>query len=364
MIVRFPEASIVPPTTNAPATAYVQAIAATAPVPASSAPAAVAITATASEIAIVATAVPAAPHAAAAAPTCSLVDLAAYAASQNPCSALHVGHKSEASPVKVPESIQSATEYVQDIVKLLFHEETHYLPKFNFMDGQVDINPKMRAILIDWLVEVHLKYHLRMETLYLTVNIIDRFLGQVPVPRKQLQLIGVVAMLIASKFEEVRPPQIKDFIYITDNAYSKKDVVEMECTMLGTLAFRVVVPTAGHFLETLLTASKSEQVQREIAFYLVELSLLDHRMVRHAASMLAAAALLLSNELSGLKPVWPSVLVRHSHYPESVLRIVAGELRTLLNAAPSASLQAVRKKYSQNTRLSVAKMPSLIAEAS
>ena len=83
----------------------------------------------------------------------------------------------------------------------------------------------MRAILIDWLVEVHLKFKLVPESLYLTVNLIDRYLEKEQVNRQHLQLIGVTAMLIGCKYEEIYPPVVKDFVYITDNAYSKAEVL-------------------------------------------------------------------------------------------------------------------------------------------
>ncbi len=97
----------------------------------------------------------------------------------------------------------------------------------------------MRAILIDWLVEVHLKFKLVPESLYLTVNLIDRYLELEQVNRQRLQLVGVTAMLIACKYEEIYPPIVKDFVYITDNAYSKEEILEMERRMLQTLDFDI-----------------------------------------------------------------------------------------------------------------------------
>merc|ERR1719265_868305 len=96
-----------------------------------------------------------------------------------------------------------------------------------------------------------MKYRLRPESLYLTINLIDRYLSKMPVLRKRLQLVGVVAMFIAAKFEEITPPELHDFVYITDNAYTKEDILVMECTMLSTLGFQIVVPTAAHFLDQL-----------------------------------------------------------------------------------------------------------------
>ena len=86
----------------------------------------------------------------------------------------------------------------------------------------------MRSILVDWLVEVHLKFKLVPETLYLTVNIIDRYLSLTSVTRPKLQLVGVTALLIASKYEEIYPPELRDLVYICDRAYSKSEILKME----------------------------------------------------------------------------------------------------------------------------------------
>ena len=86
------------------------------------------------------------------------------------------------------------------------------------MSKQTDINAKMRSILIDWLVEVHLKFKLMPETLYLTVNLIDRFLEKEQIMRNKLQLVGVTAMFMASKYEEIEEiyaPECRDFVYIS-----------------------------------------------------------------------------------------------------------------------------------------------------
>lgn len=95
------------------------------------------------------------------------------------------------------------------------------------MAKQFDINERMRGILIDWLIEVHYKFELMEETLYLTVNIIDRFLAVQSVVRKKLQLVGVTALLLACKYEEVSVPVVEDLVLITDRAFSRKEVLDM-----------------------------------------------------------------------------------------------------------------------------------------
>lgn len=90
----------------------------------------------------------------------------------------------------------------------------------------------MRSILIDWLVEVHYKFKLVPETLYLTVNLIDRYLSIQQVKRDKLQLVGVTCMFIACKYEEIYPPIVKDFVCITDKAYTKEEILELESKVL------------------------------------------------------------------------------------------------------------------------------------
>jgi hypothetical protein len=110
-----------------------------------------------------------------------------------------------------------------------------------YMRQQAHINEKMRAILIDWLVEVHLKFKLVPETLYLTVNLIDRYLLGSPVERSNLQLVGVSALLLASKYEEIYPPELKDLVYITDKAYTQEQILGMEEKMVKALKYKMTI---------------------------------------------------------------------------------------------------------------------------
>ena len=102
------------------------------------------------------------------------------------------------------------------------------LPFYGYMKQQTEINESMRAILVDWLIDVHAKFRLLPETLFLTINLIDRYLSKTQGQKSRLQLVGVAALLIATKYEEIYPPTLKDLVYITDKAYSEKDIVTME----------------------------------------------------------------------------------------------------------------------------------------
>ena len=96
------------------------------------------------------------------------------------------------------------------------------------MEQQSDINSAMRTILIDWLIEVADEYKVNDETLFLCVQYIDRFLSTVNVTRSKLQLLGTTCMYIASKYEEMYPPALEEFSFITDNTYETKHILRME----------------------------------------------------------------------------------------------------------------------------------------
>jgi cyclin B len=223
---------------------------------------------------------------------------------------------------------------------------------------QVDITGKMRTILVDWLIEVHMKYRLRAETLHLTINLVDRYISRTAVMRKRLQLVGVVSMFIASKFEEINPPEVRDWVYITDNAYTKDEVLQMECHMLTTLSFQIVVPTAAQFFDFLPKANGCDDAHSALAQYIIELGLLDIRMLQHTPSHVVSAALLLSNKLLKRNVVWPASMVQESRHGEIALAGCVEELRQLLEAdqaGEGGQLRAVHKKFSCVDRHSVAK---------
>ncbi|CAN0892275.1 CYCA1-1 [Linum grandiflorum] len=187
-----------------------------------------------------------------------------------------------------------------DIYKHLRASETKKRPASDFMERtQKDINASMRAILIDWLVEVAEEYRLVPDTLYLTVNYIDRYLSGNVIDRQKLQLLGVACMMIAAKYEEICAPQVEEFCYITDNTYFKDELLEMESAVLDYLKFEMTAPTAKCFLRRFIRAAQGldevPSMQLEcLANYISELSLLEYNMLRYAPSIVAASSIFLA----------------------------------------------------------------------
>lgn len=240
----------------------------------------------------------------------------------------------------------AVVEYIDDIYSHYKKTESSGCVSPNYMENQHDINEKMRGILIDWLVEVHYKFELMEETLYLTVNLIDRFLAIQPVVRKKLQLVGVTAMLLACKYEEVSVPVVEDLILISDKAYTRKEVLDMEKLMVNTLQFKLTVPTAYVFMRRYLKAAQSDKKLELLSFFIIELCLVEYEMLKFPPSLLAAAAIFTAQcSLNGAK-YWSKTSERYTNYLEYQLSECSKLMVMFHQKAATGKLTGVHRKYS------------------
>ncbi|PQP95833.1 hypothetical protein Pyn_24399 [Prunus yedoensis var. nudiflora] len=218
-----------------------------------------------------------------------------------------------------------------------------------YMALQPEINPKMRSILVDWLIEVHHKFELMPETLYLTINLIDRFLSVKVVPRRELQLVGISSMLLASKYEEIWAPEVNDFVCISDNAYGKEKVLVMEKAILGKLGWCLTVPTTYVFLVRYIKASSApsdDELMENMVYFLAELGLMDYSAtILYCPSMMAASAVYVARCTLDRTPFWTETLKHHTGYSEDELMDCAKLLHTFHSAAAESKLKAVYNKF-------------------
>jgi hypothetical protein len=231
------------------------------------------------------------------------------------------------------------------------------------MDSQPEINERMRAILIDWLVDVHTKFDLSPETLYLTINIVDRFLAVKLVPRKELQLVGISAMLMASKYEEIWPPEVNDFVTLSDYAYTHEQILVMEKTILGKLEWTLTVPTPFVFLIRFIKAASvpgvpSDQEPLEnMAHFLSELGMMHYATLMYCPSMVAAAAVFAARCTLNKSPVWNETLKMHTGYSEEQLMDCAKLLTSFHSSVGNGKLKVLYRKYSDPQKGAVAVLP-------
>nr|Q60FX9.1 RecName: Full=G2/mitotic-specific cyclin-B2 [Anguilla japonica]BAD52077.1 cyclin B2 [Anguilla japonica] len=256
---------------------------------------------------------------------------------------------------------QLCSEYVKDIYVYLRNLEVQQCIRPRYMQGY-EINERMRALLVDWLIQVHSRFQLLQETLYMTVAILDRFLQVQPVSRRKLQLVGVTAMLVASKYEEMYAPEVGDFVYITDNAFTKAQIREMEMLILRDLNFQLGRPLPLHFLRRASKAGSADAEKHTLAKYLMELTLMDYDMLHYHPSEIAAAALCLSQlVLDGQK--WSATQQHYSTYNEDHLKPIMQHMAknvVRVNEGLTKHM-AIKNKYASSRLMRISLLPQLKA---
>uniref|UniRef100_A0A1J3CQT7 Cyclin-B2-3 n=1 Tax=Noccaea caerulescens TaxID=107243 RepID=A0A1J3CQT7_NOCCA len=239
----------------------------------------------------------------------------------------------------------AVVEYIEDIYDFYKKIEEHSCVAPNYMDNQKDLNERMRGILIDWLIEVHYKFELMEETLYLTISVIDRFLAVHQIVRKKLQLVGVTALLLACKYEEVSVPVVDDLILISDKAYTRREVLDMEKLMANTLQFNFSLPTPYVFMKRFLKAAQSDKKLEVLSFLIIDLCLVEYEMLEYAPSKLAASAVYTAQcALNGFEE-WSKTCEFHTGYKEEQLLECARKMVAFHHKAGTGKLTGVHRKY-------------------
>lgn len=255
---------------------------------------------------------------------------------------------------------QLCAEYAQEIYQYMHKLERKFHVNPRYMSQRTTITDKMRAILVDWLIQVHNRFRLLQETLYITVSILDRFLSIYDPTKDELQLIGVSAMLLACKYEEMYCPEISDFVYITDNTYKKGQIRKMEGIIFKQLEFSVGKPLCLHFLRRNSKAGEVDGVKHTMAKYFMELSLVDYGCMKFLPSEIAAAALYIAMKADDGSE-WTPTCEYYSMYPESKLLPCARRVASLITKTldGNAKLKAVYNKYSTPKFMEISKRSCL-----
>lgn len=163
------------------------------------------------------------------------------------------------------------------------------MPEVDYMANQNEVTWKMRGILVDWLIEIHTKFRLLPETIFLATNIIDRFLSTRVVSLVKFQLVGVTALFIAAKYEEVVCPSVSNFLYMTDGGYGDDEILKAERYVLSMIDFNLSYPNPINFLRRISKADGYDIQSRTMAKYLMEISIVDHKFMGTPPSLIAAA---------------------------------------------------------------------------
>ncbi|WZZ57725.1 hypothetical protein YC2023_057832 [Brassica napus] len=250
-------------------------------------------------------------------------------------------------------------EYVDDIYQFYWTAEALNPALGYYLSTQTKVSPVTRGILINWLIEVHSKFDLMHETLYLTMNLLDRYLSQVPVQKNEMQLIGLTALLLASKYEDYWHPRIKDLISISAETYTREQILGMERTMLKQLKFRLNEATPYVFMLRFLKAAQSNKKLQQLSFYLIELCLVEYEALKFKPSLLCASAIYVARCTLHMTPVWTALLNSHTHYNVSQMKDCSDMILRFHKAAKTGKLRVTYDKYMKSERSNVAVLKPL-----
>lgn len=189
----------------------------------------------------------------------------------------------------------------------------------------------MRIILIDWMVYVQYTLKLTQNTLFFAINYLDRFLELREITSSKLQLAGTTTLFIASKYEEVHPPSITDFSYITAKSCAVPEIISMEILILKTLSYSLTVVTPNVLVKYLCTLDDNIGTNiKALVDCLLEISLFECNMLKYTPSILSAAAIYFARKVLNLNPAWTLALIRHTGYEEEEIRECSRDMYKLV----------------------------------
>lgn len=250
-------------------------------------------------------------------------------------------------------------EYSNDIFQYVISTENQNKPIYNYLLKHNDINEVLRLKLIDWLIDVHQYFDLRPETLYLCVNILDRYLSHEEITSSRLQLIGISSMFIASKYEEIYPPDLKDFTFVTREKFTKSEILKAEGEILRKLDFNLLHISPLLVFNRLIFISSNGKEDylsvhmsqiRNLSNFFMELCLLEYRMLKYPSSIIAASSLFFSRKIMGIKPYWPKEEIKKQVdiNTDSLLEC-AKDIYFIFKKEMMSKLKTLKNKYSKES---------------
>ncbi|KAJ3113664.1 G2/mitotic-specific cyclin, partial [Nowakowskiella sp. JEL0407] len=238
-------------------------------------------------------------------------------------------------------------EYAEDIIKHLKQVEITTMPSGFYMDGQTELSWSMRTILVEWLIDTHNKFRMLPETLFLAVNILDRFLSLRVCSLNKLQLVGITSLFLAAKYEEMSTPAIQQMLILCDDTCKAEEVLKAERYILQVLEFGLQYPSPLNFLRRYSKEDNYDSQTRTTAKYLMEMSLLSETFLQYPPSLVAAAALHFARNILQRPDGWHEGFVEISGYEPNAVDYVQSEmLRFLIDGFANQSYGSLYRKYS------------------
>lgn len=222
------------------------------------------------------------------------------------------------------------------------------------------ITPRIRARLIDWLVDIQNDFQLEHESLYMAVKLVDQYLMRKSVLKQNLELLYLTSIFISVKFD-YRPNflTISELVQEFGGRYNRKQVINFEIDILRTLNFEIRFPLSYGFLRRYARCTTSSLQTLTLARYILESSLMEYEMIDILESKMAAASLLLAFKMLSLDMSWGETAEYYTGYKETDLDSLVGQLNEMISKPPDRKTNAIRRKYSNEVFMSVATIAPL-----
>jgi len=273
-------------------------------------------------------------------------------------------------PVSVPlhqKPYRSDLE-VPDCVEQIWRNdkkaEVKHRPPLDYMEKtQVEVTADMRGICLDWIIECANRLKMEMPTIFLAAHVLDSFLSKKAIRRERMQMVSMVSLIVAAKYEEIYPPRIKDYIHISANSFKREDMLRYEHYILHALNYSLTVPTPYHFLTRYCYALKEqgrpenreERETRHAACFISECALLKLQLYLDVKpSLLAAGSMYAGRQVLGLVP-WPSQVSAVCEHSEVTVAECAKKLLAHARTIKDGKLKATMNRYREDSRSGVSR---------
>ena len=258
------------------------------------------------------------------------------------------------------ENYSYEDEYYKEIYKNLILDENYFYQKIisQYMLYQNDINYKMREILVDWLIDVHFHCNFQQKTLFQCVLIMDALLSKVPIKKISFQLLGIAALLISCKENEIIYPSLIKFSQLTDNAYTPNQITFMEQKILKILKFDIFAPTSDEFFSIISEFFQFNEEQKYFGQYFLDCSLIDISFLKYKMSTIAIACVKIVMKYYKIDKINLLIEKCGGGNDDKKKEIENCEYNLLFSAKKisNSPLGAVKKKYKSEKFLNVAKL--------
>jgi len=252
---------------------------------------------------------------------------------------------------------QQHSEYAMETFQYYRNREAQFKVP-SYIQSQPEINENMRAILVDWLVEVQESFELNHETLYTAVKMVDIYLSKKQVKKEDLQLIGATTCLIACKVDERIPPMVDDFLYVCDDAYTRDKLMVTERKVLQVVGFDLGFPLSYRYVRRYGRVCHVSMPVLTLARYILEMSLMEYSLnVEVGEAEVAVAALILALKMKNIEGWGPALRYYSGFHDLTEVNGTLQKLLAMLQQPPRDNLKTIRSKYSHRVFHEVATTP-------